>query len=457
MTEEETIKIEQLLSTKDHEIEILGDILTNNDLPITDIQDEFFNDPDNKTVLKVFKDLHASSTPITILIANNKLQYHNRVDPSASWGTLLAKIEMNGGMGHENKFNSTLKELRDCYIKREFLNQEIETKRLIVNGSDPDEIIERQQSRLLKLSDNTQKKDTYTMSESVSNYLSKQEKKNTIIPTNLKTLDNILGGGFKNSQLIVVAARPGQGKTAFSIDLSYRMAKNKTPSLFISLEMPNNEIIERYIMREGKVDPEKKDKTDQEETDLQNAYGKIPEYPITIHDPPSTTVNKIRTQIKNQILKNGVKIVFIDYLGLISGEKKDGRVQEVGGIVRGIKQIAKETDVPIVLLSQLNRDVEKRQVKRPQLSDLRESGDIEQTADIILFLHYEEDIDGKEKTNINGKIIVAKNRRKGTGDIPFNWRKEYHEFIEENPPTHTENQEKITDLTQPTVAYVPRL
>ena len=213
-------------------------------------------------------------------------------------------------------------------------------------------------------------------------------------------LDN-LTGGFQSSDLVVIAGRPSMGKTALVVNQSlyaanfFKSTQNKKTVLFFSLEMSSEQIANRMLsikanvnsfrMRTGKLSKE-------EQVNVLKTSSELSELPIFIDDTPSMSIVQLKSKIRRQFIKHNVGIVFIDYLQLLnsySGRKTDSRVQEVSEITKGLKQIAKEIDVPIIALSQLSRSVEQREDKKPQLADLRESGSIEQDADLVMFVYRE--------------------------------------------------------------------
>ena len=240
--------------------------------------------------------------------------------------------------------------------------------------------------------------------------------------------------GFHKSDLIIIAARPAMGKSAFAINLATHAATNSnTPVVIFNLEMSKEQVANRILCSEAMVDSNKirTGKIDDNEwIKLANASGRLAEAPIYIDDTPGISIMEIRARCKKLKLEKDIGLVVIDYLQLVqgSGKKNASREQEISEISRSLKILAKELDIPVIALSQLSRGAEKRDDKRPMLSDLRESGAIEQDADIVMFLYrddyYNED---SEKKNI-AEVILAKHRGGSTGTVELLWLGNYTKF-----------------------------
>jgi replicative DNA helicase len=257
----------------------------------------------------------------------------------------------------------------------------------------------------------------------------------TGLSTGLKLLDAYTAG-FHPSQLIIVAARPAMGKTAFALQISKHVAKkyNETVALF-SLEMSKESLIERMIVNEMQIDSNALrlgliNKNDEELQKLMMGIGKISEYPLEINDDGLISVSEMRKQCRKLKAEKGLSMIVVDYLQLMSG-KGENRNAQITEISRGLKLLAKEFEVPVIALSQLSRAVEHTNDKRPGLSHLRESGAIEQDADVVLFLHRPEYY---EPNNMELKglaeIIIAKQREGATGILEIAWKGEYQRFYD---------------------------
>ncbi|PYI52406.1 replicative DNA helicase [Paenibacillus flagellatus] len=254
------------------------------------------------------------------------------------------------------------------------------------------------------------------------------------IPSGFPDLDRMTSG-FQRSDLIIVAARPSVGKTAFSLNIAQNVGvRAKETVAIFSLEMGAAQLVQRMICAEANVDATRM-RTGQLEGDdwekLTMAIGTLSEANIYIDDSPSVTVADIRAKCRRLKQEKGLGMILIDYLQLIQGRGKagDNRQQEVAEISRTLKQIARELNVPVIALSQLSRGVEQRQDKRPMMSDLRESGSIEQDADIVAFLYRDDYYDKEsEKKNII-EIIIAKQRNGPVGTVELAFLKNYNKFV----------------------------
>ena len=257
------------------------------------------------------------------------------------------------------------------------------------------------------------------------------------IPTGLKDLDNILAG-LQRSDLIIIASRPSMGKTALALNLAHNIAsKAELPVLLFSIEMSKEQIVDRLLSMESGVDAwniRTGNLSDSDFEKIGQAMGSLSEAPIYIDDSPSITVSDMRTKARREQHQRQLGAIVVDYLQLMSGGSRYSsssdfnRVQEMSEISRGLKAIARELNVPVVALSQLNRSVESRTPQIPQLADLRESGSIEQDADVVAFI-YREDYYNPETDRKNLTDILIKKHRNGpTGNIELYFDKERQRF-----------------------------
>lgn len=264
-------------------------------------------------------------------------------------------------------------------------------------------------------------------------YLHHQKGGITGIPSGFKDLDKMTSG-FQRSDLIIIAARPSVGKTAFALNVAQNVAARAKETVAIfSLEMSASQLVQRMVAAEGNIDGHKLRTGTLEDNDWQKltmAMSTLSEAPIYIDDSPGITVNDIRVKLRRLKTEKNLGLVVIDYLQLIHGRgKSDNRQQEISEISRTLKGIARELEVPVIALSQLSRAVEQRQDKRPILSDIRESGSIEQDADIVAFLYRDDYYNPEsEKQNII-EIIIGKQRNGPVGKVELVFLKNFNKFV----------------------------
>lgn len=256
----------------------------------------------------------------------------------------------------------------------------------------------------------------------------------TGVATGYSELDRMTSG-FQRSDLIIVAARPSVGKTAFALNVAQNVAvRSGLPVAIFSLEMSKDQLVQRMLCAEAYIDGHKLRNGALDDDDwpkLSMGVSTLSNSPIYIDDSPGITVPEMRSKLRRLKLEHGLGFVVIDYLQLIHGRRSSGenRQQEISEISRSLKQLARELEVPIVALAQLSRSVEQRQDKRPMLSDIRESGSIEQDADIVAFLYRDDYYDPESERQNIIEIIIAKQRNGPTGKIDLVFLKNYNKFV----------------------------
>jgi replicative DNA helicase len=253
----------------------------------------------------------------------------------------------------------------------------------------------------------------------------------TGVPTGFTDLDR-LTAGLQPSNLVVVGARPSMGKTAFALGAATHAAMAGIPVLLFSLEMSHLELAQRVLSAESRVDATRMRNgrlIDSDYTKLTGAISRIGHAPLHIDDNPNVTVMDIRARSRRMKSRDGLGLVVVDYLQLMSGRgSSESRQVEISEISRGLKILARELDVPVVALSQLSRTLESRADKRPMLSDLRESGAIEQDADVVMFIYRDEKYEPETEKRGSAEIIVAKHRSGPTGTVELAFVENYARF-----------------------------
>ena len=256
----------------------------------------------------------------------------------------------------------------------------------------------------------------------------------TGIPTGFADLDN-LTAGFQNAELIIIAARPSVGKTALALNMAQNMAvKFKIPIAIFSMEMSKDQLAQRMLCSEAEINAlrlKTASLPDAGWKKLTRALSRLSEAPIFIDDSASITATEIRAKCRRLKIEKGLGLVIIDYMQLMSGSNRgrmENRVQEISEIARSLKTLARELDIPVIALSQLSRAVEQRPDRIPRLSDLRESGEIEQTADVVAFIHREDYYNPQSERGNIAEIIIAKQRNGPIGTVELVFRKDIAKF-----------------------------
>ncbi len=247
------------------------------------------------------------------------------------------------------------------------------------------------------------------------------------ITTGYPELDNKLAG-MQDSNLIILAARPGMGKTSLALNIALNVAiKEKVPVGFFSLEMSKEELVDRLLVQQADIDAWRLKTgrlSDDDYKKLTEGYGQLYEAPIYIDDTPGVSILEMRTKARKLMVEKKIHLLIVDYLQLAdAGRRFDSRVNEVSFVSQGLKNLARELKIPVLAISQLSRAVEQRGTKKPQLADLRESGAIEQDADVVMFLYQEEDEEDLLDQNKRLiKLYIAKHRNGATGEIDLMFR-----------------------------------
>lgn len=303
------------------------------------------------------------------------------------------------------------------------------------------ELVEEAESRLFQVSQQHVRQDVISLetvlAESFDRLddLHKDKSKIRGVPTGFQDLDNVLAG-FQRSDLVILAARPSMGKTALALNFAHNIAVQAgQPVLIFSLEMSKEQLVDRLLSMESGVDAwalRTGNLTDADFEKIGQAMGTLSEAPIFIDDTPSITISDLRTKARREAHHRNLGLIIVDYLQLMSGMSRYGgdgnRVQEISEISRGLKGIARELNVPVLALSQLSRSVESRSPQIPQLADLRESGSIEQDADVVAFIYREEYYNPDTERKKIADIFVKKHRNGPTGALELYFDNERQRF-----------------------------
>ena len=418
---------------------VLGSILINQETiygvsELLDIED--FYRKSHRTIFKVMLDLNTTKKAIDIITLTDYLTHISKLEEvgGIAFITSLAnKVPSTANLKHYINIVKEKSMLRNIVHIAEYMenmgydSESIDTPETVLDKAE--QLLSKLTKKLVTTKVNNIKEQTlnaYVDIENIINYKGEL----LGLETGLQDLDSFLQG-LKNSDFMILAARPSMGKTAFALNIaSYLSIKKDTPVAFFSLEMSSNQLIHRILsiygliplfnLKSGNLD-------DAHTQKLIKVSNKLSQSKLIINDEISNLMS-LRSIARKLKRENDIKLIIIDYLQLLEGTRRENRNLEISEISRSLKILAKELDIPIIALSQLSRSVESRQVKKPMLSDLRESGSLEQDADIVMFL-YREDYYNPETENKNiTDVIIAKNRNGPTGTIPVYFHKEYVRF-----------------------------
>ncbi|GAB2716982.1 replicative DNA helicase [Paenibacillus thermoaerophilus] len=391
----------------------------------------------HQRIMEAMLELHQEDEPVDLITLTARLQDKQQLEDIGGV-SYLAKLANAVPTSANVEYYASIVE------EKSLLRRLIRTATQIVSNGyastdDVGELISDAEKRIMELSNRRSGTGFVSIRDVLMEVFDKvemlynQKGGTTGIPSGFHDLDRMTSG-FQRSDLIIVAARPSVGKTAFALNIAQNVGvRAKQTVAIFSLEMGAAQLVNRMICAEGNIDAGRLRTGYLEQEDwerLTMAIGTLSESNIYIDDSPSVTVYDIRNKCRRLKQEKGLGMIVIDYLQLIAGRgKSDNRQQEVSEISRMLKQIARELDVPVIALSQLSRGVEQRQDKRPMMSDLRESGSIEQDADIVAFLYRDDYYDKEtEKKNII-EIIIAKQRNGPVGTVELMFKKEYNKFV----------------------------
>lgn len=433
-----------------HDIElekvVLGALMLEKDayMNVCDIlTPECFYDPVNQKIYEAISALGYNQQPMDFIMVTNKLR---------EMGTLKEV----GGPAHISELTMQVYSAANIEFHAKIIAQKYIARKLITFSSqisteafdeanDVDDVLQNAEAKLFEISQTQLKRDV-TQIDPVLNLAMEQiqlaaNSKSGLsgLQTGFNDLDKITSG-WQPSDLIIIAARPAMGKTAFVLSMAKNMAIDfSIPTAMFTLEMPNVQLVKRLISNIVELESEKikSGRLSDAEWDRLNArIRSVYSAPLYLDETPGLGITELRTKARRLVREKGVKIIIIDYLQLMtaSGLKLGSREQEVSTISRSLKGLAKELNVPIIALSQLNRSTETREDKRPVLSDLRESGAIEQDADIVCFIHrpeyYTKASEDKDGNNIRGlaEFIIAKHRNGAVADVKMRFISKYTRF-----------------------------
>jgi replicative DNA helicase len=423
----------------DAEMSILGCLMLDKDaiIKIGDIVSaDHFYDEKNKLIFEAILDLYSKNTSADILTVTNWLEEKKLLDKVGGSSYLTQLVNAVPSAAHVTHY---------AYIvrKKGTLRKLITAAGEISNiafkeEGEMEDILDVAEQKLFNISQKHLKQNFISIGNILHatferiDELHREKGKLRGLATGYVDLDNLLGG-LQKSDLVVLAARPSMGKTSLALDIMRNVAVNaKVPVGIFSLEMSKDQLVDRLLSSQSDVNLWKIRTGHLNEDDFDHigkAMGELSESPIFIDDAAGSNIMEIRTKARRLQSEHGVGLIVVDYLQLMEGRNQDNRVQEVSEISRALKMLARELNVPVLALSQLSRGVESRPDKVPQLADLRESGSIEQDADVVMFIYREEMYKGKDSKRPHiAEIHIKKHRNGPTGQVDLYFDQEKTSF-----------------------------
>lgn len=424
---------------------VLGALMLERDAYVTvaDIIDtQSFYKEEHQKIFEAIKALSMNEKPVDLLMVTQELKDRHHLD-AVGGPSFIAQLTRRVASAAHIEFHARI--IAQKFIQRELIRVSSEIQgRAYDDTIDVDDLIDFSESALFKVAEGNIKKETVpikpVLKEAIDLIEEARNREDGLhgVPSGFTALDRITSG-WQNTDLIIIAARPSMGKTAFVLSMARNMAVDHTrPTAIFSLEMSSLQLVNRLIASETELGSHKIKNGKLEDWEwalLHNKIGRLSSSPLFIDDTPALSIFEFRAKCRRLKMQHNIQCVIVDYLQLMTAgtDSRGSREQEVSQISRSLKAIAKELNIPILALSQLNRSVESREGKRPQLSDLRESGAIEQDADIVLFIHRPEyygitEDDAGNSLRGLAEIIIAKHRNGATGDVLLSFRKELAKF-----------------------------
>lgn len=417
------------------EMSLLGSLMLDKDaiIKVADlVEPRDFYRPTHQIIYDAMLDLFIKNEPVDLLSVSGRLKEKEKITEIGGRAYLTELINTVPTAAHILSYAKTVQNKR---ILRDLISVSYDIGEMGYNEKeDPNVLVDQAEQKIFSIAQKSLAQNFEPIKQGLEeaferlDRLSKHEQATRGIPTGFTDLDNLLSG-FQKSDLIILAARPSLGKSALALDIARRVAvQDKIPVGFFSLEMSKDQLIDRMIAAQGNVDSWRlrtgklsSQGDDNDFARIQDAMGLLSETPIYIDDTASQTVLRMRAMARRLQANHGLGLIIIDYLQLITPQNSQTNVvQQVTEISRQLKGLARELNVPVLALSQLSRAVEQRFPPRPRLSDLRESGSLEQDADVVMMIYREDKYRKQEQEQNVGniaEIIIAKHRNGPIGSV----------------------------------------
>ena len=421
-------------SNIDAEEALLGSLLIDSDAIFevaSFLRPDAFYREKNTWIYECILALNDRRQPVDLITLSDELRHRNQLEEVGGEAYIIGLLNIVPTSIHAQHYGHIVEA---ASVRRRMITAATTIANLAFEqDEDIGVTIDRAEQALFSISEERTTRDLVAVKEVARAYLDRieelHERGDEIIgvPTSFTDLDRLLGG-FNKSDLIIIAARPGMGKTALQLAIGQSAARRYGKRIAIfSLEMSAEQLVQRMIAAETRIDSQRLRRGDLEEHEwpiFYEAIGRISETQIFIDDTPSISPLQLRTKCRRLYSEHGIDLIMVDYLQLMQTERPYGnRVQEISEISRALKGLARELDIPVVANSQLSRAVEQRTDKRPMLSDLRDSGSIEQDADVVMFIYRDEYYQHEESDRPNiAEINIAKHRNGPTAVIDLFWQ-----------------------------------
>ncbi|MBU0975617.1 MAG: replicative DNA helicase [Patescibacteria group bacterium] len=401
------------------------------------LKSNHFYDPKHEIIFEAILELFERRKSIDVLTLTNVLKKKKLLKKIGGVAYLSDIVNSVPSATHIEEYGHIVKEKS---VRRELISAAAYLNEMAFDeAEDLDKLLDGAEQKLFQVTEDSVDKDFIHVSKLLERAYERAEQADKFkdkiqgIKSGFQQLDAILGG-FQPSDLIILAARPSVGKTALALDMARHIATKEKKNIgFFSLEMSNMQLMDRILsmqvnvglwdLRMGKL-------RDEDFERLADAMGVLSESGLFIDDTPGLHIMEMRTKARRLTMEHKVDMIVVDYLQLMQGRSRDNRVQEVSEISMFLKNLARELNIPVLALSQLSRAVESRTTRIPQLSDLRESGSIEQDADVVVFIHREEQYNPETERKGVADLIIAKHRNGPTGQVELYFVKEQARFRE---------------------------
>ncbi|MFH1050124.1 MAG: replicative DNA helicase [bacterium] len=447
--------------TEESEIAVLGSMMLDRAAlakAIEVLDENSFYNPAHATIYSTMVNMFETGTYVDLVSLAEELNKRNMLE---AVGGAFYLTEINSRTPTAANIETHTRIVQEKYLKRLLISS---AGQILANSYDDTtdalEEIDKAENEIFQIAQKRFQKSYLGIKELahqtmtvIDNLFEKDKKGITGVASGFYELDK-LTGGFQKSDFIVIAARPSMGKTAMALSIARNIAiEYQTPVAFFSIEMAGIQLVIRLVSAESRINGNniRTGRLNQQDySKIASSMGRLADAPIVIDDSPSLTIMELRAKARRLIAEHGIKIIMVDYLQLMRSPKSESREREISIISQSLKQLAKELNIPVIALAQLNRRVEDRTDRRPMLSDLRESGSIEQDADVVIFIHRPEQYGNKgfskdtEDAEGKAEIILSKQRNGPTGSIKLAYLKDYARFENlafgyQEPPEGSEN------------------